>query len=332
VLRGEREQYPLLIGATAVRTRATLTFLNPADPEQVVGRVAAAGPEEVDQAGRLAAEAQPRWAATPARERVACLERAAQLIRERRHELAAWTVFEAGKTWREADVEIVEAIEYLDYYGRLMRDLDGGRALLQLPGERNSYRYAPRGIAAVIAPWNFPAALLTGMASAALVTGHAVILKPAEQSPIIGAFIARLLREAGIPEPIVQYLPGVGEEVGAAASVDLALLHNRLQRKWLRAFIEEPSSIYPGTPMPALTKDVKLDDIVDLLINFDKMRIAKVRLGRAKEILEALRSTEGDIDRLVPIALGRLAKDGSSLAEIASNVVAVPKSTTIIGA
>ena len=209
-------EYPLLIGATAARTPAVLTVRNPADPEQVVGRVAAAGPEEVDQAVRLAAEAQPRWAATPVRERVECLERAAQLIRERRHELAAWTVFEAGKTWREADVEIVEAIEYLDYYGRLMRDLDGGRPLLQLPGERNSYRYAPRGVAAVIAPWNFPAALLTGMASAALAGGNAVLLKPAEQTPVIAALLAAILREAGVPPGIVQYLPGTGEEAGAA--------------------------------------------------------------------------------------------------------------------
>ena len=208
--------YPLLIGAAAVRTRITLTVRNPADPEQVVGRVAAAGRGEVDQAVRVAAEAQPRWAATPVRERVECLERAARLIRERYHELAAWTVVEAGKTWREADVEIVEAIEYLDYYGRSMRDLDVGRALLQLPGERNSYRYAPRGIIAVIAPWNFPAAILTGMASAALAGGNAVLIKPAEQTPVIAAHLAAILREAGVPPGIVQYLPGTGDEAGDA--------------------------------------------------------------------------------------------------------------------
>ena len=97
-----------------------------------------------------------------------------------------------------------------------MRDLDGGRPLLQLPGERNSYRYAPRGVTAVIAPWNFPAALLTGMASAALAGGNAVLLKPAEQTPVIAAHLAAILREAGVPPGIVQYLPGTGDEAGAA--------------------------------------------------------------------------------------------------------------------
>jgi RHH-type proline utilization regulon transcriptional repressor/proline dehydrogenase/delta 1-pyrroline-5-carboxylate dehydrogenase len=208
--------YPLLIGADAVRTRATLTVRNPADPEQVVGRVASAGREEVDRAVRAAEAAQPAWGARPVRARVACLERAAHLLRERYHELAAWTVFEAGKTWREADVEIVEAVEYLDYYGRCMLELEAGRPLLQLPGERNAYRYLPRGVAAVIAPWNFPAAILMGMASAALAAGNAVILKPAEQSPVIAAHLAAILRAAGVPPGVLQYLPGTGEEAGAA--------------------------------------------------------------------------------------------------------------------
>jgi HEAT repeat protein/mono/diheme cytochrome c family protein len=109
---------------------------------------------------------------------------------------------------------------------------------------------------------------------------------------------------------------------GAAASVDLGIVHARLQRPWLRAFLEEPSSIYPGTPMPALTKDVKLDDITDLLLNYDIMRAVKIRRGGAKEILEALRSIEDDIDRLVPMALRRLAGD-ASLAEIASTAMSL---------
>jgi RHH-type proline utilization regulon transcriptional repressor/proline dehydrogenase/delta 1-pyrroline-5-carboxylate dehydrogenase len=208
-------EYPVLIGTAAVRTAKSMTVRNPAHPDQVVGRVGAAGEEEVNRAVQAAAAAQPRWAAVPVAERTACLERAAQRIRERRDELAAWTVMEVGKTWREADVEIVETIEYLDYYSRSMQDLDRGRPLLQVPGERNTYRYVPRGVAAVIAPWNFPAAILTGMASAALAAGNAVILKPAEQSPVIAALLAAILREAGVPPGVIQYLPGSGEVTGA---------------------------------------------------------------------------------------------------------------------
>jgi RHH-type proline utilization regulon transcriptional repressor/proline dehydrogenase/delta 1-pyrroline-5-carboxylate dehydrogenase len=148
-------------------------------------------------------------------ERAACLRRAAALLRERREELAAWEVREVGKTWREADADAVETIEYLEYYSHGMLVLDAGRPLLQAPGERNVSRYVPRGVAAVIAPWNFPAAILTGMASAALVAGNAAILKPAAQSSLIAAFVARVLREAGVPPDVVHYLPGRGEDVGA---------------------------------------------------------------------------------------------------------------------
>ena len=207
--------YSLLLGDRAVRTPETLTVRNPAAPSQVIGTVARATLAEVDQAVRAAREAQPRWAATPVRERVTVLRRAAGLMREQRETLAAWTVLEVGKTWREADAEIVEMIDFLEYYSVGMEALDGDQPLLQMPGEQNAYRYVPRGVAVVIAPWNFPGAMLSGMASAALVTGNAVILKPAEQSSVMAALIARIFRESGLPPAVVQYLPGIGEEVGA---------------------------------------------------------------------------------------------------------------------
>ncbi|MBI2495842.1 MAG: bifunctional proline dehydrogenase/L-glutamate gamma-semialdehyde dehydrogenase [Candidatus Omnitrophica bacterium] len=208
--------YPLLIGADEVETTETFTVRNPALTTEVVGRVAQAKPADVDRAVQMAAEAQPRWAATPVGERVAVLRRAAGLMRNGRDELTALEVIEVGKPWREADADVVEAIEYLEYYSEEMLGLSQGRPLVQVPGERNTYTYVPRGIAAVIAPWNFPVAILTGMASAALAAGNAVILKPAEQSSVIAAHVARLFREAGIPASIVQFLPGLGEEAGAA--------------------------------------------------------------------------------------------------------------------
>ena len=208
--------YPLLLGDAAPSPGAVLTARNPASPEEVLGTVACAARHDVDEAVRVATAAQPQWARRSTSERVACLRRAAQLIRERRELLAAWTVIEVGKTWREADVEIIEAIEYLDYYSEQMLELERGKPLLQLPGERNQYQYQPRGVAAVIAPWNFPAAILMGMTAAALVSGNAVILKPAEQSSIIAAHLAQILREAGVPSGVLQFFSGVGEEVGAA--------------------------------------------------------------------------------------------------------------------
>ncbi|MBI2104977.1 MAG: aldehyde dehydrogenase family protein, partial [Candidatus Omnitrophica bacterium] len=209
-------EYPLLVGSGEVRTAKTLAVRNPAAPTEAIGSVAQASPEDVDRAVRAAEAAQPRWARMPARERTACLRRAAALMLERRELLTAWEILEVGKTWREADVDVAEAIDYLEYYAWSMDELAKGRPLLQLPGERNEYRYVPRGVAAVIAPWNFPIAILTGMASAALAAGNAVLLKPAGQSPITAAHVAAILRAAGIPPGVVQYLPGRGEEAGTA--------------------------------------------------------------------------------------------------------------------
>lgn len=210
------DRHPLLLDGQWVDAQRQLLVHNPAAPGEVVGTVAEAAVEDVDRAVRAAQAAQPQWAATPATERIACLRRAAVQLRRRREEFAALAVLEVGKTWREADVEIVEAIEYLEYYGAQMAQLAGGRALPQLPGERNAYVYRPRGVAAVIAPWNFPAAILTGMTGAALVSGNPVILKPAERSSVIAVELARVLQDAGLPPGVLQVLPGAGETVGAA--------------------------------------------------------------------------------------------------------------------
>ncbi|MBI3087338.1 MAG: L-glutamate gamma-semialdehyde dehydrogenase [Candidatus Omnitrophica bacterium] len=208
-------RYPLLIAGEEVRTQQWLASVNPAHPAQVVGHAAQAGGAEMERAVAAAEHAQPRWAATPVDERIASLRKAAGLLRERRWWFAALAVLEVGKPWREADADVVEAVEYLDYYAAAMEQVAAGKAVLQRPGEANQYRYVPRGVCAVIAPWNFPVAILTGMASAALVTGNVVILKPAEQSPVLAYHLTRLLHEAGIPADAVQYLPGLGEDIGA---------------------------------------------------------------------------------------------------------------------
>lgn len=207
--------HPARVGKDTLPARRALTIRNPSMPDQVLGTVGCASVTDADAAVRQAAAAQPAWAATPVAERAAILRRAAALLRQRRYELAAWEICEVGKTWREADADVVEAIEFLEYYSGEMVRLSAGRPLAQAPGERNVYRYEPRGVAAVIAPWNFPAAILTGMTSAALMSGNAVVLKPSEQSSITAAFVERALREAGVPPGVLHFLPGLGEDVGA---------------------------------------------------------------------------------------------------------------------
>jgi len=207
---------PLLIGAEEVQTGRWMTSTNPAHPDQVIGEVAQATHQDVERAVSMATQAQRRWGRTSVDERVALLRRTAELLRAHRDELTALEVLEVGKPWREADADLVEAIDYVEYYSAAMQDLEAGKPLLQRPGESNRYRYLPVGVCAVIAPWNFPVAILTGMASAALAAGNVVILKPAEQSPVLASRVAWLFREAGMPDGVVQYLPGSGEEIGAA--------------------------------------------------------------------------------------------------------------------
>jgi RHH-type proline utilization regulon transcriptional repressor/proline dehydrogenase/delta 1-pyrroline-5-carboxylate dehydrogenase len=188
-----------------------LESVNPANPQEIVGRVRMATMAEADEAVETAGRFFPRWRDTPAEERAKMLFAAADLMRKRRWELAAWEVFEVGKGWREADADVTEAIDYLDYYAHEMLRRAAPRETQALPSESNVYFYEPRGIAAIIAPWNFPLAILTGMTSAALVTGNCALVKPAEQSPMMGVHLLEILREAGVPEDACQLLQGGGE-------------------------------------------------------------------------------------------------------------------------
>jgi RHH-type proline utilization regulon transcriptional repressor/proline dehydrogenase/delta 1-pyrroline-5-carboxylate dehydrogenase len=205
--------YPLVINGERIKTAALLESLNPSHRLQVVGKSACAGPEHAEKALAAAVQAFPAWRDTPPAQRADCLFRAAQLLRERRWELAAWEVHECAKQWPEADADIAEAVDFCEYYAREMLRLAQPRRR-DVPGEDNEYFYEPRGVAVIIAPWNFPLAILAGMTAAAIVTGNTAIMKPAEQSPIIAAKFMDILLEAGVPPGVVSYLPGKGEEVG----------------------------------------------------------------------------------------------------------------------
>jgi RHH-type proline utilization regulon transcriptional repressor/proline dehydrogenase/delta 1-pyrroline-5-carboxylate dehydrogenase len=191
-----------------------LKSVNPANANKIIGWVRKTTIAAADKAIDKAEDFFPQWRAMPARQRAEMLFRAADVMRERRWELAAREIIEVGKGWREADADVCEAIDYLDYYGREMLRLAQPRETQQLPSETNTYSYEPRGIAAVIAPWNFPLAILAGMTAAALVSGNCVLMKPAEQSPLMAVQLSDILSKAGVPDGACQLLQG-GGEIGA---------------------------------------------------------------------------------------------------------------------
>jgi RHH-type transcriptional regulator, proline utilization regulon repressor / proline dehydrogenase / delta 1-pyrroline-5-carboxylate dehydrogenase len=192
-----------------------LASTDPGAPDRVVAVAAAATEAEVDAALEAARRGHRDWGRRTAGERADVLLRAAQWLRERRLEVAALEVRECAKPWPEADGDVCEAIDFLEYYARGAVELEAGPELLQMPGERNTMHWRPRGVVTVISPWNFPIAIPCGMVAAGLATGNGVVLKPAEQAPGCAFVVVRALREAGVPPDAVSLLPGLGD-VGAA--------------------------------------------------------------------------------------------------------------------
>jgi RHH-type proline utilization regulon transcriptional repressor/proline dehydrogenase/delta 1-pyrroline-5-carboxylate dehydrogenase len=209
-------RYPLVIGGNEVDTGLrSMDSVNPSQSSRVVGQVALASVQDAESAVAAARTAFPAWAATAVADRAAILMKSAAILRSRRFELAAWEIYECGKPWAEADGDVAEAIDFCEFYAREMIRLAEPRRR-DASGETNYTEHIPRGVAVVIPPWNFPLAIPTGMTVAALVAGNTVILKPAEQSPVIAWQLAGVLREAGLPPGVLNYLPGLGEEAGQA--------------------------------------------------------------------------------------------------------------------
>lgn len=206
--------YPLVIGGKHVTTQQQLVSLDPSRKDRVVGRTASATIQHADVAVAAARAALAVWTALGAERRAKYLRAAAAKLRARFFELAAWEVYECGKEWREATGDVCEAIDFLEYYaaGAIALEQEHGA---DMPGEENRFKYLPRGVAAVIAPWNFPLAILTGMTAAALATGNTVVAKPAEQSPVVAALLAEIFADIDLPTGVFNYLPGEGAVVGA---------------------------------------------------------------------------------------------------------------------
>ena len=207
-------RWPLIIGGQRIADREYVPSVNPARPAQIVGYWAKATGADAASAVAAARAAFPAWRATPADKRAGILERAADLMESRRMELNSLLILEAGKPWVEADADISEAIDFCRFYAVEMRRLASPEVTQHIPGEHCVQGWTPRGVAVSIAPWNFPLAILTGLTVAPLVAGNAVIMKPAKQTSIIGAVLADLLLEAGVPPGALNYLPCFGSEVG----------------------------------------------------------------------------------------------------------------------
>jgi 1-pyrroline-5-carboxylate dehydrogenase len=209
-------EYPMMIGGKRVLTSLSTKSLDPSDPGRVVGRVPSGTADHADRAIRAAADAFETWKRVSAAERSAVLFRAADELRRRKHEFSAWMVYEVGKTWAEADADTAEAIDFLEFYGRENLRYAGPHPVTPVPGERNQLVYLPLGAGVVIPPWNFPLAILTGMAAAAIVAGNTVVLKPSSDSPIIAAQAVALLESAGLPPGVLNFVTGEGADVGEA--------------------------------------------------------------------------------------------------------------------
>jgi RHH-type proline utilization regulon transcriptional repressor/proline dehydrogenase/delta 1-pyrroline-5-carboxylate dehydrogenase len=209
------EKYPLVIGGEKIWTDQLTPSVNPSAPDEVVGYGSEAGISEAERAVKAAREAFDKWSRTPFEERARLLERAADIMERRRYELSAVEVFEVGKPWNEADGDIREAIDFCRFYAQQMRRLGRPKLTQRVPGEDSYHHYWPRGVAFVIAPWNFPIAILCGMASAGVVTGNTVIMKPSEQSIVCGAMLMQVFEEAGVPSGVLNFLSGHGSVIGA---------------------------------------------------------------------------------------------------------------------
>jgi len=206
--------YPVVIDGKPVQTAKHIPSLNPSNPAQSIGIVGAASKEQAAEAIAVAARAFETWKKVPPAERAEYLFKAADLIRARRYEWDALLVYEVGKSWVEADADIAELIDFLDFYGREMLRLAQPQPIVPVAGEKNEFVYIPLGVGAVIPPWNFAGAIMGGMTAAAIVTGNTVVLKPSSDSAVIAAWFVDLMHEVGVPGGVVNFVPGSGSEIG----------------------------------------------------------------------------------------------------------------------
>jgi 1-pyrroline-5-carboxylate dehydrogenase len=204
--------YTAIVDGKSVKARSTFKSVNPSRPKEVIGVLQNAERKLADAALETATKAFPSWSRAPVSRRAEILRQMAKILRRKKMEFCAWLVYEVGKNWVEADADVAEAIDFLEYYAELA--LLPPPVLTPVSGEKNEYRYLPLGPVVVIPPWNFPLAILVGMTTAALVTGNTVVLKPSSQAPVIAAKFVQLAQEAGLPDGVLSFLTGAGGSIG----------------------------------------------------------------------------------------------------------------------
>ena len=210
-VRGELgREYPVIINGEKITLDSKFKSINPANKSEVVGVFSEVDTDTtlVQKAIESATNAFKLWKNVPAFERAEYIFKIADVMRQRKHELSAWMVFEVAKTWAEADGDTAEAIDFLEFYGREMLRWSGHQPITKIDGEDNRLEYIPLGVGAVIPPWNFPLAIMAGMTMAAVVTGNTVVLKPSSDSPTIAAKFMEIVEEAGLPSGVVNFLTG----------------------------------------------------------------------------------------------------------------------------
>ena len=217
-------EYPLVIGGRRIETSKRIRSLNPANPQEVVGSVSSASKAEATLAIDAAAKAFESWKHLTLPQRAQYLFRAAELLRRRRFDYDALLVYEVGKSWVEADGDISESIDFLEFYAREALRYAQEQPVVPIDGERNELIYIPLGVGAVIPPWNFAGAIMMGMTAAAIVSGNTVVLKPSSDAAIIAAWFVDLLEEVGVPAGVVNFIPGSGSEIG-----DLIVTHPQIR-------------------------------------------------------------------------------------------------------
>ncbi len=274
----------LHIGRDKVMTDDKIVSINPGNVDQVIGRVSKATQELAERAMQVALHTFETWKKVPARERAEYLFKAAELMRQRKHEFSAVMIYEAGKNWAEADADTAEAIDFMEYYAREMirlSETNTHQPLVKIPGEDNQLSYIPLGVGVVIPPWNFPLAICVGMTTAAVVSGNTVLLKPASTTPVIAHKFVALMEEVGLPAGVINFIPGSGAEVGDyltthpktrfisfTGSKEVGLRINRLAAQtaegqiWIKRVIAEMG----GKDGVVVDETVDLDEAADAIV------------------------------------------------------------------
>ena len=208
------KEYPILIGGQKIYSDQKFSSSNPSKSTEVLGVFQKGDAAIANNAMEVALKTFEEWQHVPAKKRADYLFKAANLMRKKRFELNAVEILEVGKTWPEADADVAEAIDFLEFYGREMLRYGVDHPVVKNPGEKGKLVYIPLGVGVIIPPWNFPLAILAGMTSAAIVTGNTVVLKPSSDSPMIGWKFVEIMQEVGLPAGVLNFVSGPGGAVG----------------------------------------------------------------------------------------------------------------------